>query len=141
MSKILNIVRNMDKEQDRKQVTMTDKRIIIDGIDVSGCVYYADGKCTNSHMIQSNCKNVAVCYYKEYKRKEQECEELKEILNEGCLHNLTLMTEQRVLLRTFAEIKEIAEKEVNNRMLFADKESFCDFIKILQKISEVEENE
>ena len=61
---------------------MTDKRIIIDGIDVSGCVYYADGKCTNSHMIQSNCKNVAVCYYKEYKRKEQECEELRKANDE-----------------------------------------------------------
>ena len=42
------------------------------------------------------------------------------------------------LYKTLAEIKEIAEKEVNNRMLFADKESFCDFNKILQKISEVE---
>ena len=28
MSKILNIVRNMDKEQDRKQVTMIDKQMI-----------------------------------------------------------------------------------------------------------------
>ena len=57
---------------------MIDKQIIIDDVDVSGCTYYSDGKCTNSHMIQSNCKNVAVCYYKEYKAKEQECEELKE---------------------------------------------------------------
>lgn len=40
--------------------------------------------------------------------------------------------------QTLTEIKDIAEKEVNNRMLFADKESFCDFNKILQKISEVE---
>ena len=61
---------------------MTDKQIIIHGVDVSGCSYYADGKCTNSHMIQSNCKNVAVCYYKEYKRKEQECEELKKDLTD-----------------------------------------------------------
>jgi hypothetical protein len=60
---------------------MTHKQIIIDGVDVSGCIYYADSKCTNSQMIQSNCKNVAVCYYKEYKAKEQECEELKDKLN------------------------------------------------------------
>lgn len=58
-------------------MTKNNEEIIIDGVDVSGCSYYADGKCTNSHMIQSNCKNVATCYYKEYKRKEQECEELK----------------------------------------------------------------
>ena len=59
---------------------MTDKQIIIDGIDVSGCIYYEDGKCLNGEMVQCNCKKVAVCYYKEYKRKEQECEELKENL-------------------------------------------------------------
>ena len=35
------------------------------------------------------------------------------------------------------EIKKIAEKEVHTRMLFADKESFCDFVEILEKISEV----
>ena len=62
----------------RKQVAMTDKQIIIDGIDVGGCIYYDNGKCLNDEMVQCNCKNVAVCYYKEYKRKEQECEELKE---------------------------------------------------------------
>ena len=56
---------------------MTDKQIIIDGIDVGGCIYYEDGKCLNGEMVQCNCKKVAVCYYKEYKRKEQECEELK----------------------------------------------------------------
>ena len=38
-------------------------------------------------------------------------EELKKNLNEGCLQHLTLMTEQRVLLKTFAEIKEIAERD------------------------------
>ena len=56
---------------------MTDKQIIIDGIDLSGCIYYDNGKCLNDEIVQCNCKNVAVCYYKEYKRKEQECEELK----------------------------------------------------------------
>lgn len=58
---------------------MTKEPIIIDDVDVSECNYYADGKCTNNQMIQSNCKNVAVCYFKEYKRKEQECEELRQV--------------------------------------------------------------
>lgn len=58
---------------------MTDKQITIDGIDVSGCIYYEDGKCLNGEMVQCNCKKVAVCYYKEYKRKEQKCEELKDL--------------------------------------------------------------
>lgn len=59
---------------------MNKEQIIIDGVDVAECIYYADSKCTNSQMIQSNCKNVAVCYFKEYKRKEQECEELRDEL-------------------------------------------------------------
>ena len=62
---------------------MTDKQIIIDGVDVSGCIYYDNGKCLNDEMVQCSCKKVAVCYYKEYKRKEQECERLKKIINEA----------------------------------------------------------
>lgn len=37
------------------------------------------------------------------------------------------------------EIKEIAEQEVNTRMCFADKKSFCDFNKILKIIQKCEE--
>ena len=58
---------------------MTDKQIIIDEIDVSKCIYYDNGKCLNDEMVQCSCKKVAVCYYKEYKRKEQECERLKDL--------------------------------------------------------------
>lgn len=99
---------------------MTDKPIIIDGVDVSGCENALQGKhtilCAGSED-RALCDANKNCLYKKYKRKEQECEELKQ---------------------TLAEIKEIAEKEVNTRMLFADKESFCDFNKILQKINECE---
>ena len=67
-----------------------------------------------------------------------ENEELKKNLNEGCLQHLTLMTEQQVLLRTLAEIKEIAETislpmgtgNSDNRVILAKQ--------ILQKISECE---
>jgi hypothetical protein len=52
---------------------MIDKQII----NVSDCNYHNNGKCTNSAIGQCNCANVVSCYYKEYKRKEQECEELK----------------------------------------------------------------
>ena len=56
---------------------MTDKQIIIDGVDVSGC------KCYNPNIkmdcllypLQSDaCKNNPNCHYKLYKRKEQECD-------------------------------------------------------------------
>ena len=42
--------------------------------------------------------------YEKLKDKEQECEELKKNLNEGCLQHLTLMTEQQVLLKTQMKI-------------------------------------
>ena len=77
---------------------MTDKQIIIDGCDVSGCDCYCDGKCLceyneiNRKIIRYySCNKFPNCYYKQLKRaeqrivelnktiqtKEQECEELK----------------------------------------------------------------
>ena len=71
----------------------------------------------------------------EYEQKldqlKAENEELKKNLNEGCLQHLTLMTEQQVLLKTLAEIKEIAE-----RRNYLDYNECLD--DILQKISECE---
>ena len=55
--------------------------IIIDGVDVSGCEWYTQGVtgmiCADWHISNDCCKNPN-CYYKQLKRKEQECEELKE---------------------------------------------------------------
>ena len=62
---------------------MTDKQIIVDGVDVSGCQYYKIPQ--NEMYPMSNfcglpcngfCKNDPKCSYKQWKRKEQECEEL-----------------------------------------------------------------
>lgn len=79
------------------------------------------------------------------KRLELENEELKKcyknnssLLDFEETNTTKLVNKVMKLEQTLAEIKEIAEKEVNTRMLFADKESFCDFNKILQKISECE---
>lgn len=72
---------------------MTDKQITIDGVDVSGCDFCewksSDiPQCrTRLASFESTCKGYN-CYYKQLKRKEQECEELK---------------------KTLIEIKEIAE--------------------------------
>ena len=66
---------------------MTDKEIIIDGIDVSKCGHYHYGKCEidydewNNEIIRYNeCQNNPNCNYKQLKHKEQECEELKQTL-------------------------------------------------------------
>ena len=57
---------------------MTDKQIIIDGVDVSGCPHYIhkDGSCSSQDCECIKCIHNA-CFYKDYKTKEQECEELK----------------------------------------------------------------
>lgn len=57
---------------------MTDKQIIIDGIDVSGCIYYkATGRYNTCGYY---CEQNPNCYYKQSKRKEQECERLNKWL-------------------------------------------------------------
>ena len=60
---------------------MTDKQIIIDGVDVSGCVALKDDgikkPLCRAGGITSVYKSYQNCYYKQLKRKEQECEELK----------------------------------------------------------------
>ena len=76
---------------------MTDKQIIIDGVDVSGCDFLAkeDGYCSYSGEYRAYkgqcgcsdeemCKDHPNCFYKkalkQLKAKEQECEELKKKL-------------------------------------------------------------
>ena len=65
---------------------MTDKQIIIDGIDVSGCCQYMPRYMEDYDIDTLDycrhhfkpCKDVDVkyCYYKQLKRKEQECNKL-----------------------------------------------------------------
>ena len=67
---------------------MTDKEpIIIDGVDVSECILRRrkEPKCTicngySSKVFEFDCSDFKNCYFKQYARKTQECEELKEKL-------------------------------------------------------------
>ena len=61
---------------------MTEKQRIIDGVDVSECPYYIhkDGSCSSHDCECIKCIH-NVCFYKDYKAKEQECEELKKQYN------------------------------------------------------------
>ena len=59
---------------------MTDKQIIIDGVPVQDCCYFDyenDGYKDSCYIHQNEC-SAQNCYYKQLKRKEQECEELQE---------------------------------------------------------------
>lgn len=65
---------------------MTDKQIIIDGVDVSGCEdYKCDGTCASSayHLFNydtkyATCKN-RTCHYKNWQRAEQKLSKIKKI--------------------------------------------------------------
>lgn len=67
---------------------MTDKQIIIDGVDVSGCEWIREVgldseyicTCNSPNKTSGYCKYNPNCRYKELKAKEQECEKLKENL-------------------------------------------------------------
>ena len=61
-----------------------DKQIIIDGVDVSGCEHFSVHGCNGccAYFLENedtivDCKKYPNCYYKQLKRKEQECEKLK----------------------------------------------------------------
>ena len=99
---------------------MTDKQIIIDGVDVSGCEYHSLNKNNCSLCSLSNnliCSYKPFCYYKQLLRKEQECEELKKLLKvriedlcDSCGASSMMPMPCKVYEKTLTEIKEIAEK-------------------------------
>ena len=69
---------------------MNDKTVI-DGIDVNKCQHY--GKCsTYCYVVEELCSDNPNCYYKQLKRKEQECEELKKIIKEAKSSRLDLQS-------------------------------------------------
>lgn len=64
---------------------MSKEQIIIDGVDVSGCENLMQGivpfGCMEDRKTCS-CMNNPNCLYKQLKRKEQDCEELRQLLKE-----------------------------------------------------------
>lgn len=67
---------------------MTDKQIIIDGVDVSECKHFGNRTCLVNYLLtdmtfsEAKCELCKDCYFKQLTRKEQECEELKEKVKE-----------------------------------------------------------
>ena len=100
---------------------MTDKQIIIHNVDVSECKKYEHEMIRCNTSLKNMClyggrctdKNNADCYYKQLKRKEQECEELKLEINsyvtitDECLRldNKRLADEKRDLQQQLDQLK------------------------------------
>ena len=138
---------------------MTDKQIIIDGVDVSKCEWFEQIDLDINIICTSNspkkcsgyCKDNPNCIYKKFKRKEQECKELKkqinDLLNKPEIQDKILWKfDNEALLgskdawiykleQTLAEIKEIADKDFRHT---AWEEYAKQLKQILQKISECE---
>ena len=102
---------------------MTDKQIIVDGVDMSGCSYGEIEKdmfkCSCEYNVRSAsmfCKDNPNCYYKQLKAKEQECDELK---------------------KTLIEIKEIAE---GMHDLWINKTPYTDINNLVEHLLECELN-
>lgn len=83
-----NYLTYTDNTSDNNDKTV-ENLLIIDGVDVSGCEYYFDEKCRcmDASIMQDfysypQCNSNPNCYYKLYKRKEQECESLRNLLVE-----------------------------------------------------------
>ena len=89
---------------------MTDKQII-DGIDITGCVRLQDDRI--SCDLGGECKDWGNCYYKQLKRKEQECQQ--------AMDNYVQLDLQRV-----KEYNELVD-------LYKDKEQECEELKIMLK--------
>ena len=147
---------------------MTDKEIIeIDGINVLECEHYQykslkdcemrypeSGDCEIGLLnylfdgnldMEKSCKDNPNCDFKQLARKTQECEELKNEywkLEQG---NDFLAEKNSRLKGCLAEIKEIAEPFCNACQEFEPEKKgsncmYCNYGKILQKISECEVN-
>lgn len=124
-----------------------DKKTIIDGIDVSGCehcVKMTKYRCIIQRDVYKYlCEENPNCYYKQLKRKEQECDQLKVQLLDQKVKTLKASGIICVLEQTLAEIKKICnsvENIENVNSLYDAKLSgmHLQANKILQKISECE---
>ena len=105
---------------------MRDKQIIIDGVPVQDCCYFDyenDGYEDSCDMYQNEC-SAQNCYYKQFKRKEQECEELKkEIINKN------------------EKIKELrfSVSDLTNRLCCLNAEKSFRIVDLEQALNEIEE--
>ena len=111
-------------------MTKNNEQIIIDGVDVRGCMYFTKITAFQSNCIINgfaDCSKKPECYYKLWKRKEQECEELKdELLMIKCMITTQGMENGRLyeqiyqLKKENEELKEELQKYINREQREAE---------------------
>ena len=122
---------------------MTDKPIMIDGVDISGCEFYWREKelCNNGNLT-SDCQENKDCLYKKYKHKEQEVQQamdnyvqldLQRVKEYNELINLYKAKEQEC-----EELKEAIDSLLKIQYQLAD--SCTKYEQTLTEIKEIAEN-
>lgn len=115
---------------------MTDKEIIIDGVNVSECEYRNWQNfccCDNSKENEGEeritgiggCEYNPNCYFKQLKRKEQECEELKQWKKDAENLFRTQTDNADKIINRYKQALDEIEEYIN---------SFPDFVKEADKI-------
>ena len=135
-----------------------NKPIIIDRVDVSGCVHYKNnGKCRIPHYQQSikytccNC-NEWDCDFKQLARKTQECDGLKDKIKYMEEYIKTVENARDELEREnkfskeqaeqkLARIREVA-KQMNNECFYDDFDcKYCVMLQNILKLLDIQEIE
>lgn len=121
---------------------MPDKRIIVDGVDISKCGHYWNGTC---HAYTDNtgkfllCINSPHCYFKQLKAKEQECEKLKEE-HKGCRIGIKHMsienTEICKISEKYKQALDEIEKYLDAQQKYFDGEDYHNLLDIINKAKE-----
>lgn len=93
---------------------MTDKEVIINGVDVSKCQYFenVDQEMGCSLSCCGACSTHPDCYFKQLKRAKRMCEELRKFQkywNKIEQDNLRLVTKNNICKQALDDIEQIAQ--------------------------------
>ena len=113
---------------------MTDKEIMIDGVDVYGCKYYLRNTHKNCGVGLVDCEGKD-CMFKQLAHKTAECEELKNIINKSaekfCTDYLDTIEENKKLKDELSVIQHNCNR---NGCKYYDDDTFKVFYNCKAKI-------
>ena len=113
---------------------MASKEIILNNVNVNECEFYGyDGICKlySGSVCSKDCSNYPNCNYKQLKRKEQECEELRKQLDkylnqeEEEIRQLNNDNKLDEILSAISKANAQIEKESNYKQALDKIEKFC----------------
>ena len=109
---------------------MTDKQIIIDDVDISGCEYclkMTKYRCTiQRDVYKCLCEENPNCHYKQLKRKEQECKNLEEEIR-GCRIGIKNISIENTEICKISEKYKQALDKIEKLIPKFDTSTECDY--------------